>query len=85
MNPARYEGNKKIATIVNNEITRWEQMSKDALIRELIEEKVHFLETELEYGNEEYLDELIEEIEEPVINKEFFNRITNNLLGENNA
>ena len=63
MNPSRYEGNQKIVRILQSETTRWESMDKDALIRELIEEKIHFLETELEYGNEEYLDELIEDID----------------------
>ena len=63
MNPSRYEGNQKIIRIIQSETTRWESMGKDALIQELIEEKIHFLETELEYGNEEYLDELVEEID----------------------
>jgi predicted nuclease of restriction endonuclease-like (RecB) superfamily len=62
MNPARQEGNHKIAQILTNEIKRWETMTKEALIGELIEEKRFFLETELEYGNEDYLDELLEEI-----------------------
>lgn len=64
MNPDRLEGNRKIIRIVSNEVCRWEKMTKDALICELIEEKMHFLETELEYGNEEYLDELLEECKE---------------------
>jgi hypothetical protein len=62
MNPAREEGNRKIIRIVSNEMIRWGKMSKEDLICELINEKWHFLETELEYGNEEYLDELLEEI-----------------------
>ena len=64
MNPSRQEGNSKIIRIVSAEVKRWERMTKDLLICELINEKMHFLETELEYGNEEYLDELLEEIEE---------------------
>jgi len=64
MNPTRQEGNSKIIRIVNAEVKRWERMTKDSLICELINEKMHFLETELEYGNEDYLDELLEEIEE---------------------
>jgi hypothetical protein len=53
----------KVVQILNHELKRWETMSKEALISELIEEKRHFLYTELEYGNEDYLDELLEEIE----------------------
>ena len=64
MNPSRQEGNSKIIRIVSAEVNRWESMTKHLLICELINEKMHFLETELEYGNEEYLDELLEEIEE---------------------
>jgi hypothetical protein len=63
MNPDRNEGNQKIIRILSNELCRWEKMTKDALICELMEEKRHFLETELEYGNEDYLDELLEEFE----------------------
>jgi hypothetical protein len=36
-------------------------MDRDELISQLIEEKRFFLQTELEYGNEEYLDELLAE------------------------
>lgn len=57
MNPS----NEKIVQILTNELKRWEGMTKEALISELIEEKRFFLETELEYGNEEYLDELLNE------------------------
>ena len=53
--------NEKIAEIVRRKRLIWEKMSKEALIDELAEEKTFFLETELEYGNEEYLDELLEE------------------------
>lgn len=61
MNNARAEGNKKIAEIISKYRQRWEAMSKDELIAELAEEKTFFLETELEYGNDEYLDELLED------------------------
>ena len=64
MNPSRQEGNAKILKIIGSYLKRWEGMTKDALIKELMSEKVYFLETELEYGNEDYLDELLEEIEE---------------------
>jgi len=64
----RYDGgfsmNAKIEKILERNLVRWEGMSKEALINELYEERMFFLETELEYGNEEYLDELLEEIED---------------------
>jgi hypothetical protein len=63
MNTARPDGNQKIKIILLDRLKTWETMSKEALISELIEEKRYFLETELEYGNEDYLDELLEEIE----------------------
>ena len=53
--------NEKIKKILEKNLVRWEKMSKEALINELYEERMFFLETELEYGNEEYLDELLEE------------------------
>ena len=53
--------NAKIEKILKRNLVRWEGMSKEALISELYEERMFFLETELEYGNEEYLDELLEE------------------------
>jgi len=56
--------NQKIERILKDKLVRWERMSRDALINELYEEKMYFLETELEQGNEEYLNELIADIEE---------------------
>jgi hypothetical protein len=61
MNPDRIDGNEKIKQILINYLRGWELMDRDQLISQLIEEKRFFLETELEYGNEEYLDELLEE------------------------
>jgi hypothetical protein len=61
MNPNRPDGNEKIKLILINYLRGWELMDRDQLISQLIEEKRFFLETELEYGNEEYLDELLEE------------------------
>jgi hypothetical protein len=55
--------NQKIEKLLKRNLARWEKMSKEALINELYEEKMFFFETELEYGNEEYLDELLEEEE----------------------
>ena len=43
MNPDRKDGNQKIIRILSSEVSRWEKMTKDALICELIEEKRHFL------------------------------------------
>jgi hypothetical protein len=61
MNPDRIDGNEKIKQILINYLRVWELMDRDELISQLIEEKRFFLETELEYGNEEYLDELLAE------------------------
>jgi hypothetical protein len=61
MNLDRPDGNEKIKLILINYLRGWELMDRDQLISQLIEEKRFFLETELEYGNEEYLDELLEE------------------------
>jgi hypothetical protein len=61
MNVDRIEGNQKINQILIHYIREWELMDRDQLISQLIEEKRFFLETELEYGNEEYLDEILEE------------------------
>jgi hypothetical protein len=61
MNPDRIDGNEKIKLILINYLRGWELMDRDQLISQLIEEKRYFLETELEYGNEEYLDDLLEE------------------------
>ena len=56
---------EKIETILRHEFIQWQKMSKDQLIAELAENRRFFLETEVEYGNEEYLDELLEEIDIP--------------------
>jgi hypothetical protein len=61
MNPDRIDGNEKIKQILINYLRGWELMDRDQLISQLIEEKRFFLETELEYGNEEYLDDLLAE------------------------
>ena len=61
MNPDRIDGNEKIKQILINYLRVWELMDRDQLISQLIEEKRFFLETELEYGNEEYLDDLLAE------------------------
>jgi hypothetical protein len=61
MNPDRIDGNEKIKQILINYLRVWELMDRDELISQLIEEKRFFLQTELEYGNEEYLDELLAE------------------------
>ena len=53
---------EKIIKIVNDDLKGWQSMSKEQLLELLVEKRIYELETEVEYGNEEYLDELIEEI-----------------------
>jgi hypothetical protein len=55
---------EKIKTILLHRLTVWESMSKEALISELVTENRHFLETELQYGNHEYIDDLLDEVRE---------------------
>ena len=57
----------KIQTILRSDLARWKTMSKEQLLGIMLEDRRFFLETELEYGNEEYLDELLEEIDVPAI------------------
>lgn len=54
---------EKIQTILRHEMIQWEQMSRDRLIDMLLENRRFFLDTEVDQGNEEYLDELLEEID----------------------
>jgi hypothetical protein len=54
---------EKIQTILRSELATWKTLSKEKLLELMIEERKYCLETEVEYGNEEYLDELIEEID----------------------
>ena len=53
----------KIQTILRSDLARWKTMPKDQLLEIMLEDRRFFLETEVEQGNEEYLDELIEEID----------------------
>ena len=53
----------KIQTILRNDLANWKTMSKDQLLDIMLEDRRFYLETEVEYGNEEYLDELLEEID----------------------
>lgn len=53
----------KIQTILRSDLANWKTMSKDRLLEIMVEDRRFFLETEVEQGNAEYLDELIEEIE----------------------
>jgi hypothetical protein len=52
----------KIQTILRHEFIEWQQMSKERLLELMTEDRRFFLETEADQGNEEYLDELLEEI-----------------------
>jgi recombinational DNA repair ATPase RecF len=58
---------EKIQTILRHEFTQWQQMSKERLLEMMTEDRRFFLETEADQGNEEYLDELLEEINIPAV------------------
>jgi hypothetical protein len=53
----------KIQTILRSDLANWKAMSKERLLEIMVEDRRFFLETEIEQGNAEYLDELIEEID----------------------
>jgi hypothetical protein len=53
----------KIQTILRSDLANWKTMSKERLLEIMVEDRRFFLETEVEQGNAEYLDELIEEID----------------------
>lgn len=53
----------KIQRIVEDDVKLWETMSKDQLIDILISNRFDQLEQECAWGNTEYLDELLEEME----------------------
>jgi hypothetical protein len=52
----------KIQTILRSELINWKTMSKEQLLDIMLEDRRFFLETEVDQGNVEYLDELLEEI-----------------------
>lgn len=54
---------EKIETILRSDWQDWKQLSKDQLMDLLLENRRFFLETEVDQGNYEYLDELLEEID----------------------
>jgi recombinational DNA repair ATPase RecF len=58
---------EKLETILRHEFIQWQGMSKEQLLELMAENRRFFLETELEYGNEEYLDELLEEVNIPEV------------------
>lgn len=51
----------KIDLILLNELRGWVRMEHYQLLDLLLEQRRFFLETEVEQGNEEYLDEILEE------------------------
>ncbi len=57
----------KIQTILRSDLMRWKTMSRDQLFDIMLEDRRFFLENELDQGNEEYLDELLEEIDIPTV------------------
>jgi hypothetical protein len=52
----------KIQTILRSDLANWKTMSKEQLFGIMLEDRRFFLETEVDQGNVEYLDELLEEI-----------------------
>jgi len=58
---------EKIQTILRHEFIEWQQMSKERLLELMTEDRRYFLETEADQGNEEYLNELLEEINIPEV------------------
>ena len=61
------DNSHKIETIIRSDFLNWQKMTKEQLLDIMIQDRRFFLETELEYGNEEYLDELLEEIDVPAV------------------
>ena len=59
--------NEKIETILRSNWLDWQKLSKDQLMQLMLQDRRFFLDTEVEYGNDEYLDELLEEIDVPVV------------------
>jgi hypothetical protein len=57
----------KVETILRSDLARWKTLSKDQLLDIMIEDRRFFLETEVQQGNAEYLDELLEEIDVPAV------------------
>jgi hypothetical protein len=53
----------KIQTILRSDLANWKTMSRDQLLDIMLEDRRFFLETEVDQGNVEYLDELLEEID----------------------
>jgi hypothetical protein len=53
----------KIQTILRSDLANWKTMSRDQLLGIMLEDRRFFLETEVDQGNVEYLDELLEEID----------------------
>jgi hypothetical protein len=53
----------KIQTILRSDLANWKTMSKDQLLGIMLEDRRFFLETEVDQGNVEYLDELLEDVD----------------------
>lgn len=58
---------EKLNTILRHEYIQWQKMDKEQLLERMLEDRRFFLETEIEYGNEEYLDELLTEVDIPKV------------------
>jgi hypothetical protein len=57
----------KVETILRSDYARWKTMSKEQLLDIMVEDRRFFLETEIQQGNAEYIDDLLEEIDVPAV------------------
>ena len=53
----------KVETILRSDLANWKTLSKDQLLDIMLEDRRFFLETEVDQGNVEYLDDLLEDID----------------------
>jgi hypothetical protein len=53
----------KIETILRSDLINWKTLSKDQLLDIMLEDRRFFLETEVQQGNVEYLDDLLEDVD----------------------
>ena len=53
----------KIQTILRSDLINWKTLSKDQLLDIMLEDRRFFLETEVDQGNVEYLDDLLEDVD----------------------
>lgn len=58
---------EKLETILRHEYIQWQQMTREQLLGLLVENRRFFLETEIDQGNDEYLDDLLEDVNIPEV------------------